>query len=77
MLQKWKLSPSYLHLFVIGLLCALFALSIQQWAVDQAPATASAQMQRALKNAARSGRYQYQTELLQTFHPTMRLENVG
>ncbi|MEZ4664204.1 MAG: hypothetical protein R2911_42280, partial [Caldilineaceae bacterium] len=77
MIKQRKLSPSYLHLFVIGLLCALFALSIQQWAVDQVDATASAQMQRALKNAARSGRYQYQTELLQTLHPTMRLENVG
>ncbi|MEZ4678254.1 MAG: hypothetical protein R2932_28970 [Caldilineaceae bacterium] len=77
MLQKWKLSPSYLHLFVIGLLCALFALFIQQWVGDQAPATAYTQIQHALKNAASSGRYQYQTELLQSFHPTMRLENVG
>ncbi|HRW08999.1 MAG TPA: hypothetical protein P5121_28035, partial [Caldilineaceae bacterium] len=77
MLKKRNSSQSYLLLFVIGLLCALFALSIQQWVVDQAPATASAQIQRALKNAASSGRYQYQTELLQTLHPTMRLENVG
>lgn len=64
---------------LISSLVALFLAMLMAWPsiTNAVPQTAAHELQRAWRQALTIGQYQYQTELLQTIHPTAKLENVG
>ncbi len=63
----------YLALAVVGLLTLYLWPSL----VAAMPLTAKHQLERAWRYAGNAGSFEYHTDVLQTTHPTMRLENAG
>ncbi len=67
---------SYTFIVFAGL-SLLALLATQPSLAIRAPESASSQLQRAWSRAGEYRRYQYRTEVVQTLHPTLSLENVG
>lgn len=60
---------------IVGLI--VVAVTQQLFANADIPLSARESLHQAWQSAGNSGRYEYRTEILQTTHPTMRLENAG
>ena len=63
------------------LLLGLLSLFLIGWSASPLAAAGEAgprrELTRAWEQAGQRGRYNYRTTILQTLHPTLRLENVG
>ncbi len=65
------------RLTLLALSLGLLALIAWSYVINAAPLTIAQQLQHAWRQASAIGQYQYQTDVLQTIHPTAKLENAG
>jgi hypothetical protein len=71
-----KKTSRYVSLGVIALV-GLMALLLWPSLVTAVPVTHGQKLDRAARLAGDVGTYQYRTDVLQTTHPTLRIENAG
>ena len=82
MVLVWEYSRTYVpqelraDIFLLALL-GLFLLVVTPVLADAGSGSPKNQLEEAWQRATRSGRYSYEADVLQTIHPTARLENVG